>query len=50
MGCPGRPFKLARVPYRPDDLDDWLGGINDELARLAEHNGSVCIHNGGVSK
>lgn len=49
-GCPGRTFKLSRVPYKPDDFDDWLESINAELFRLVEENETVSTHNGGVSK
>lgn len=47
----GWPFRLlGRVPYRPDNFDDWLDAVNDELFRDIEQNESVSVHNGGNSK
>lgn len=50
------PFRfLARVPYHPDNLDDWLEGINDQLLREVDalevnQSESVSFHIGGISK
>lgn len=49
----GWPFRLlGRVPYRPDNFDDWLDAVNDELFREVDasenldHSEHESYHNG----
>ena len=49
----GWPFRLlCRVPYRPDNFDDWLDAVNDELFREVDasenldHSEHESYHNG----
>lgn len=49
----GWPFRLiGRDPYRPDNLEDWLDAINDELFREVDasenlhHSEHESYHNG----